>query len=79
MNDHDCARTLVHAPRKNQQVEFDGNFRYWPEAAPHYTLAERLLLVKADTQNHDFQKMTGERLLHPRYQPLACYSLGGCY
>ncbi len=40
--------------------------RYWPKAAPHSTAAERPLLVKADIQNYNFRKSTGERLLSAR-------------
>ena len=41
------------------------NDRFWPEAAPHGTSVERLLLVKADTQNHEFGKLVDERLRPP--------------
>jgi hypothetical protein len=44
---------------------------FWPEAAPHHTLAERPLLVKADIQNCGFRNSQAEWLVCPPKQPFA--------
>lgn len=42
--------------------------RFWPIPAPHNTVSERPLLMRADIQNFDFRKLTGERLVSTRKQ-----------
>jgi hypothetical protein len=72
---HPFRRCIAHL---NVLLSLRPNVRLWPKAAPRSTVTERPLLGKADTQIAFMIKTQSERLLHPRKQPLACYSLGGC-
>jgi hypothetical protein len=41
--------------------KIQANFRLWPEAGPHTIASERLLSVKADTQNYKFGKSVAQQ------------------